>query len=169
MFKHFKSQSMWARPKTSLTLSVPHAMQAIIVHHKRSVHPHLAAIIRDQGEPVHAASFDEESACPTDGEMIPSCKTSPIFACASIIHNIDDACHVRTAAIEILTATTSNPKCLFLEASAFPGDCGRNLSPTHCFVSHDNHSVPSILSLVPQDHACPTSALKHFGPQSIQP
>jgi hypothetical protein len=112
MLKHFKPESVSSSAKSSLAFFVAHAMQAIIVHDKFVSNPQFAAIVGDDGEPVHTSSFDEQGTCPTNSKVVAASKATPTSAGAAIVHGVHMRNHVWTAAIEILaTPALTKPEC----------------------------------------------------------
>jgi hypothetical protein len=135
-------------------------MQAIIVDCVPVVDPQLAAVIRDNPEPISASLEDSHAACPTHSKMIASRKTGPSATCVFIVHHLTPACHVRSATTKVL-ATTALPevKGLLSENPTAIRGWRRTTAPT---CTQNKPTASSVETLVPEQHPGITATLKHF-------
>jgi len=107
--KHLHPDSLRPRTKMLDGLPIPPAVQAIVVNCVSIVDPQLAPIIGDNAEPVVTGLADSQRACPSHCEVIAPSKTTPFPVCVAVVHHLDSASRVWSAAIQIL-APTALPK-----------------------------------------------------------
>jgi hypothetical protein len=69
-------------------------MQAVIIHRVSIVNPELAAIIRDNAEPVMARPVNSQAACPTHSKVVTSREAGPFGTSVAVIHNLTPTSHV---------------------------------------------------------------------------
>jgi hypothetical protein len=158
--EHLKSDKMPASAKFPVGLPVTPTMQAVIVDCVPVVNPQLAAIIRNDAEPVVASLEDSHAGCPTHCEVIATSKTRPSATCVAIVHCLAPACHVRAATAKILTTTalTEVEDVLPEDAATISG--WRSSTASAC--THNKPSASSVETLVPEQHPCMTATLKHL-------
>jgi hypothetical protein len=161
--KHLKPQGIRPSAKMLDSLAIAPTMQAIIINCVAIIDPQLAPIIRDDTESVVASPSDFQCSCPAHSKVITSGKTSPFPIRVAVVHHLNFAGHVWSASTQVL-APTSLPEIvdLLLESSAT-----RAARATCCASStraHDDPSVSSIRTVVPEQHASMTTALKELKP-----
>jgi hypothetical protein len=90
--------------------------------------------------------------------MIASSKTRPFPVCVAVVHDLDFARHIGSAAVQVLASTTL-PKIvdLLLETRATR------------LCAHNSPTIPGIWTPVSEQHPSMTSALKHLKSQSMCP
>jgi hypothetical protein len=103
--EHFNPDSKRPRTKMLDGLPITPAVQAIIVNRVPIVDPQLAPIIGDNAEAVMTGLADFQLACPSHCEVIAPSKTTPFSVCVAVIHHLDSASHIWSAAIQILAST----------------------------------------------------------------
>jgi len=137
------------------------SVQAIIVNCVSIVNPELAPIIGDKLEVVMTCPEESHAACPTNSEVITSCKSRPLATSVFIVHSVSPASHVRSATIQVLAAAalTKVEGILHEEASAVSGAMSGLPSAT-CTSNHP--SISSVGAVVPKEHPSIAAALKHL-------
>jgi len=107
--EHLKPYSMCSGAEMLNSLSIAPTVQAIIVDCILVIDPQLASIIGDDAKPVMACSSDCQGAHPAHCKVIASPKATPLATCVAIVHHLDSASHVGSAAGQVLT-TAALPK-----------------------------------------------------------
>jgi hypothetical protein len=136
-------------------------VQAIIVDCETVVNPQFATIIRENAETVISCPEDSQSACPTHSEVIAPPETRPSAPSIAIVDSVSPASHVWSATIQVgATAPLTKVEGVFPEETVAISDARFGLASATC--AHNNPSVPSIVTMVPEQHASMTTTLEHL-------
>jgi hypothetical protein len=160
--KHLKSHQTPSSTHMWSSCSTAPAVQAIIVNCVSIVNPQLAPIIGDKLEVVMARLEDSQTACPTHCEVIPAAITGPIAASVTIVDVVFPASKIRSATVEVLTATSlAEVEGIFHEetiaiSNRIAGAVASATSP------HNSPSVASVRTMVPEEHTSMTTFFKHL-------
>jgi len=166
--KHLKFHKMPSAAKTPVGLTISPPVQTIVVDGVLVVNPQLAAIIRDNTEPVVACPEDSHAACPTHSKVIASGKTRPFTTCIAVVHHMSPTSHVWFATVEVLTAATlTKVEDVLPEEARAISDLIPGL--TSATGTHNHPSVSSIATPVPEQHPSMATTLKHFKPHKMPP
>jgi hypothetical protein len=181
--EHLKPHSMFSGTEMLNSLPIAPAMQAIIVDSIPVVDPQLASIIGDNAESVMACSTNRRGTDPADCKMIAPPKATPLATCVAIVHYLDSASHVGSAAGQVLTAAALAEVERMLQPRATRASSRFPLAATAaswlplaapastafalgtCY----NPSVSSVRAMIPEEHASSTTALKELKSHKTPP
>jgi len=165
--KHLKSYKM---PPSALMLRgfpISPPVQAIVVDCVLVVDPQLAAIIRDNTEPVMSGLKDSQAACPPHGKVIAPRKTRPFAARVAVVHKVLPTSHVGSATVQVLApATLAKVEHIFPEESM---TITRSMAATWTTRTRNSPAVASVRASVPEHHPGMTAFLKHLEPHKMPP
>jgi len=168
LLKHLKPHKGPASAKMLGSLPIAPPVQTIIVDGVPVINPKLTPIIRDNAEPVMTCLVDSQTSSPTDGEVVTFLETFPFLTCVLVIDNLAPPSHVCLATVEVLatTALTKVEDILSEDTMTINGRFGFFPFGGR---AHNNPSVSSVTTLVPEENPCMTSFLKHFKTHTVPP
>jgi hypothetical protein len=100
--------------------------------------------------------------------MITSGKARPSTTCVAIVNNLAPPGHVRSAAIQVRAPSTLTKVEDLLPEEAVAISWAM-LSTTSAICTHNSPSVPSISTMIPEEHASMATMLKHLKSHQMPP
>ena len=113
-------------------------------------------------------AVSSQAPSPTDSEVVTFLETFPFLSCVPVIDNLAPPSHVDFATVEVLatTALTKIEYILSEDTMAINGRFG--FFPFGGRTDY-NPSVSGVTTLVPEEHPCMTTFLKHFKTHAVPP
>jgi len=104
---------------------------------------------------------NSQAACPANSKVITTGKTGPFTTSVAIVHIVFPTGHVWSATVEVLTpATLTKVEDVLPKQASAISDF--KVGVTSSASTYNSPSVSSVRSMVPEEHASMTTALKHL-------